>query len=391
MYRNVMYPGTTVSTAWHPSAGQSRPPCSRSGPAIRVASWLALALLAGAWLAVSSTAQQGPANRKQIATINLHRHRIVGPAAQLYSAAVNLCGTSAAEEQLVARLADLAGCAYTFDLVLIDPDRYLSNRDFKRRVDAAFKRLQDAVGAIEALTADLPQATWRQIGASWQPFKDAYGAVAPYWTGDHQPLRRLQAVELEATTTVTRVGDPVGLKVFARYGDGSREPVTNTEVSWLIRPERSVTVNSAQEFLAHEAGIYQVTAVYRELMTPSVVIRVKRQPQAFVQRDLTGTFLGHKQNFALVKSIACKVPDETFNALRIRILERPARVGDLTVYFADGTRTVLWKNRQQLLEPGEYLLGSFLQGRKILRFDVRTQGDGGHYSRQTLIGVRRKE
>ena len=66
-------------------------------------------------------------------------------------------------------------------------------------------------------------------------------------------------------------------------------------------------------------------------------------------------------------------------------------IGDLKVYFADGTTTVLWKDRSTILEPGDHVIGSFVQSRKILRFDVRTQGLGGFYSKQRIIGVRRRQ
>ncbi|MBN2489252.1 MAG: hypothetical protein JXQ29_00180, partial [Planctomycetes bacterium] len=83
----------------------------------------------------------------------------------------------------------------------------------------------------------------------------------------------------------------------------------------------------------------------------------------------------------------CKVPDEAFDAIDIRILERPARIGNIKVHFADGTAAVFWSDQAQALEPGEHRVGSFESKRRILRFDLRSQGEDGFYSRQTIVGV----
>jgi len=340
--------------------------------------------------AASPALAQGPTQRDQIVQINLLRSRMVSPTGRLYGLAVKRCGDAEVENELVDRLGWLAGSAYTFSLVVVEPGLYLSDRRFKNRIDNAFYKLQGAVAGIEEIRKRVPPEVWRQLTPRWNEFKQAYDLLAPYWTGEKRPRSRPQAIDLKAGANTVRVGDPVQLHVFVRYRDGSREPVDSPDVAWLVRPERGVTINSAREFVAERPGVYQVTAVYQELTTPSVVIRVKRLPRDTFQRDLTGVFLGHKQNFAVVKSIACKVPDEPFDAVRIRIVEHPARIGDLTVYFADGSTTVLWKNRQEVLEPGDYLIGTFARTRRILRFDLRTQGQGGSYSKQALLGIRRR-
>lgn len=349
-----------------------------------------LAALFPVVIAATPALGQGPTRRDEIIQINLHRSRIVSPAGRLYGLAVKRCGDADVETELVEKLAWLAGSAYTFSLVVIEPGLYLSDRRFKNRIDNAFYRLQAAVTGIEALKDKVPREVWRQLSPRWIAFKRAYDTLAPYWTGEKPRHGRPQSVELKASASAAQVGDPVQLQVFIRYRNGLEEPVDSPEVAWLVRPDRGITINSSFQFIAERPGVYQVTAVYRELTTPSVVIRVKRLPGNPYQRDLTGVFLGHKQNFAVVKSVACKVPDEPFDALRVRILEHPARIGDLTVYFADGSTAVLWKNRREVLEPGEYFIGTFPKTHRILRFDVRTQGQGGFHSKQIVLGVRRR-
>jgi hypothetical protein len=349
-----------------------------------------LAVLFPVVIAASTALGQGPTCRNEIIQINLHRTRIVSPAGRLYGLAVKRCGDADVETELVEKLAWLAGSAYTFSIVVIEPGLYLSDRRFKNRIDSAFYRLQAAVTGIEVLKDRVPREVWRQLAPRWIAFKRAYDTLAPCWTGEKPTRGRPQAIELKASDSSARVGDPVQLEVFIRYRNGLVEPVDSPDVSWLVRPDRGITINSSFQFIAERPGVYQVTAVYRELTTPAVVIRVKRLPRNTYQRDLTGVFLGHKQNFAVVKSVACKVPDEPFDALRIRILDHAARIGDLTVYFADGSTAVLWKNRREVLEPGNYFIGTFPRTQRILRFDLRTQGEGGFYSKQTLLGVRRR-
>jgi len=349
-----------------------------------------LAVLFPVVIAACPALAQGPTCRDEIIQINLLRSRIVSPAGRLYGLAVKRCGDADVENELVEKLGWLAGSAYTFNLVVIEPGLYLSDRRFKNRIDNAFYRLQAAVTGIEELKDTVPREVWRQLSPRWIAFKRAYDALAPYWTGKKPPRGRPQAIDLKASARTVQVGDPVQLHVFIRYRNGLEEPVDSPEVAWLVRPDRGITINSAFQFVAERPGVYQVTAVYRELTTPSVVIRVKRLPKDTYQRDLTGVFLGHKQNFAMVKSVACKVPDEPFDALRIRILEHAALIGDVTVYFADGSTALLWKNRREVLQPGEYLIGTFPTTHRILRFDLRSQGQGGFYSKQTLLGVRRQ-
>jgi len=331
---------------------------------------------------------QGPINRRQIAQVNLMRTRVLSPISKLYSTAIKECGGTMAENELVDGIGFLTGAAYTFSLVIIDQNLYLNNSRFKARIDLAFARLKAATVAVQNLQKKTPTGTWNHLAPIWNRYMRSYTVIAQFWTGKKRGLRKIQAIKLTSETTRTKVGDPVNLTVLIRYTDGSHEPVTSPDVSWLLRPDRGVTVNSARQFLAHEPGVFQVTAVFNELSSQSVVIRVDRKPRAFTRQDLSDAFLGHKQNFALVKSIACKVPDESFDALRIRILDRPARIGELKVYFADGSSQVLRKDRHEVLEPGEYVLCSFVKKRKILRFDLRTRGQGGFYSKQVIIGVR---
>jgi len=331
----------------------------------------------------------GPRDRDQITTVNVNRAKLLKPASSLYDVALKECGVGDEEVRICREAGHLAGCCYTFGLVVVDPNRYLANQNYKRHIDHAFDEVRRSTEAIEALSRQVPEPTWEKLLPTWNHFKEAYAVVARFWDEKNESARRVQEIELRTATTATKVGDPVVLDVFVRYTDGSREQVESPRVSWLLRPDHGVTVNTARQFLASEAGVYQVTAVYDELISPSVVIRVAKQPRALLERDLTGTFLGHKTNFALVKSIPCRAQDEPFDALKIRVLDRPARIGDVTVYFTDGTSETLWRGRYEVRAPGEYLIGSFVGPQRILRFDVRTQGQDGNYSRQLILGVRR--
>ena len=330
---------------------------------------------------------QGPKNQKQISQVNLLRTRPLSSVSRLYGLSMKYCGASRSEDELLEEIGRLAGATYLFSIVTLDQDLYLNNSRFKGRIDAAFGRMEAAASAVENLGKKVPASTWSRLVASWNRFKISYTDIAHFWSEKNRHVHMVQAIELKCETTTTRVGKPVQLTVLIRYADGKQEEVKSSDVSWLLRPGRGVTVNSAKQFLAHEPGVYQVTAVYNELTSHSAVIRVIRRLKATYKRDLTGIFFGHKQNFAVVKSIACKVPDEAFDALYIRILDKPARIGDLRVYFKDGSNLVLWEGRHGVLEAGEYQLGSFTTKRKILRFDLCTQGQGGSRSKQVIFGV----
>jgi hypothetical protein len=351
----------------------------------------AAALLSALLLTAPAAPAQGPQNRDQVARVNLARCHLAAPAARLYGLAVMHCGTSVPETELVARAAALAGQTHVFGLVVVDPSLYFEDPRFRRRIDDAFERVREATREIEAIQPAIPPETWKPLVPSWNEFHEGYDAIAGYWTDETPEARRLVGIELEAASATTRVGEPVQLTVTARFRDGGRDAVSSMEVGWLLRPDRGVTINSAHQFLAHESGIFQVTAIYKELTSRALAIRVEPRPRALERVDLTGDFLGHRQEFGLVKAVPCKVPDRAFNAIRIRILEHPARIGDVKVYFADGSAQVFWRDRRELLEPGEYLIGSFVGKRKILRFDLRSQGDGGFHSRLAIIGVSHRE
>jgi len=341
-------------------------------------------------LSASPAQAQGPKNQNQISQVNLLRTRPLSSVSRLYGLSIKHCGASRSESALVEEIGKLAGATFLFSIVTIDQDLYLNNSRFKARIDAAFARLEAAASAVEDLGKKVPSTTWSRLYAPWDRFKGSYTAIAHFWSEKNRDLHLVQAIELKCASTGTRIGNPVQLTVLIRYADGKRKEAKASDVSWLLRPDRGVTINSAGQFLAHKPGVYQVTAVYNELTSHSAVIRVIRGKKTVHKRDLTGIFIGHKQNFALVKSIACRVPDEAYDALHIRILDKPARIGDLRIYFSDGSSLVFWEGRHEVLEAGEYLLGSFVKKRKILRFDLRTQGQGGAHSKQIIFGVRRR-